>query len=119
MTGNYEIDCGALSNILNLSLNFDIVRRDFLVAGRRSSLFFVDGFMKDEIFERLLAFLYRTRPEEIDCCADIREFSYLRLPYVEVAFQSEADELVTQLLSGQAVIIIDGFSDAMLVDTRT
>ncbi len=119
MTGNYNTDCNYFSEKLNLKKNFDIVRRDFWVADRNASLFFIDGFMKDDIFQRLLTFLYRTVPEEMNKVNDMREFSFIRMPYVEVSFSSDDQNIITQLLSGQAVIIIDGFSDAMLVDTRT
>lgn len=119
MTGNYITDCNYFSEKLNLKKNFDIVRRDFWVADRTASLFFIDGFMKDDIFQRLLTFLYRTSPEELKRVKNMREFSFIRMPYVEVAFSSDDQNIISQLLSGQAVIIIDGFADAMLVDTRT
>lgn len=119
MTGNYNTDCTKFSNILNLEKNFDIVRRDFLIADRSSALFFVDGFIKDDIFQRLLVYLYKTAPEELEKVKDMREFSFIRMPYVEVGWENDDQKIITALLSGQAVIIIDGFTDAMLVDTRT
>ncbi len=119
MTGNYTTDCTVLSSLLNLDKNFDIVRRDFIIAERKCSLFFVDGFIKDEVFEKILEFLYKTTPKEIAKFRDMQEFSLFRMPYVEVSHESDNKKITLQLLSGQAVIIIDGFSDAMLVDTRT
>ncbi len=119
MTGNYATDCSVLSTLLNLKKNFDIVRRDFAIAGRSCSLFFVDGFIKDEVFEKIIEFLYKTTTKEMNSFKDMHEFSMVRMPYVEVATESDNDKIALQLLSGQAVIIIDGFADALLVDTRT
>lgn len=119
MTGNYTADCATLSSLLNLSKNFDIVRRDLVIADRKCSLFFVDGFIKDEVFEKILEFLYKTTPKEISKFSDMHQFSLFRMPYVEVGHESDIQKITLQLLSGQAVIIIDGFSDALLVDTRT
>ncbi len=119
MTGNYTADCTALSSLLNLSKNFDIVRRDLIIAERKCSLFFIDGFIKDEVFEKILEFLYKTTPKEISKFSDMHQFSLFRMPYVEVGHESDIQKITLQLLSGQAVIIIDGFSDALLVDTRT
>ncbi len=119
MTGNYIADCATLSSLLKLEENFDIVRRDLVIAERKCSLFFLDGFIKDEIFEKILEFLYKTTPKEISKFDNMRDFSLYRMPYVEVSQASDNSEIALQLLSGQAVIIIDGFSEALLIDTRT
>lgn len=119
MTGNYSHDAAALSAILAVDESFDIVRRDLLIAKRKASLFFLDGFIKDEVFEKILEFLYKIEPSEIKHVENMQEFALIKMPYVEVDWRKEYAEIVTAVLSGQAAIIIDGISDALLVDTRT
>ena len=119
MTGNYSQDAAALSAILAVDESFDIVRRDLLIAKRKASLFFLDGFIKDEVFEKILEFLYKIEPSEIKHVENMQEFALIKMPYVEVDWRKEYAEIVTAVLSGQAAIIIEGISDALLVDTRT
>lgn len=119
MTGNYEKDLLELSSILRTDVNFDTVKRDFIIGGRRATLFFLDGFIKDEVFEKILEFLLRIPPEELDDIHNMRDFSLTKLPYVEVAFEKDAHLATLGVLSGQSAIIIDGIEDVLLVDTRT
>lgn len=107
-----------LSSKLAVDLNFDILRRDITVAGRDASLFFMDAFIKDEVFEKILEFLYKQTPKDLDGIADMREFSLNKMPYVEVECRSDVEAILTAILSGQAALTVDGFSEALLIDTR-
>ena len=43
---------------LHCDLNFDIVFRSITICGRTAAMFFVDGFAKDDIIEKLMEFFY-------------------------------------------------------------
>ena len=62
ITGNHEKDSMELSAILATDINFDCVKRDFVIGGRATSLFFLDAFIKDEVFEEILEYLYSIQP---------------------------------------------------------
>lgn len=119
MTGSYKTDVAVLSALLATDINFDIVKRDLIIAEREASLFFVDGFIKDEVFEKILEFLYKIKPGEIKGIDTMKQFSKIKMPYVEVDYEADNQNIAVAVLSGQAVIIIDGINDALLVDTRT
>ena len=53
-----------LKEQMQTDLNFDIVVKPLLVQGIHMSLYFVDGFAKDEILEKMMEFLLK---------ADIKE----------------------------------------------
>ena len=117
--GSYEADSSALSKALAEEINFDIVRRELIIGKRRSAMFFVDGFIKDEVFEKILEFLYKITPDEITDIHNIQEFSLVKMPYVEVGCETEIKNTAVAVLSGQSAIIIDGIKGVLLVDTRT
>lgn len=119
MKGNYDADSATLSGILAVDVNFDVVRRDFLLGGKRASLFFVDGFIKDEIFEKIFEFLYKITPHELGKIHNMQDFSLVKMPYVEVAWEYDANKTAVAVLSGQTALIVDGVEGALLVDTRT
>lgn len=119
MTGDFKQDKANLSKILATDINFDVVRRDFVIADRNCSLFFMDAFIKDEVFEKIFEFLYRTEPKELQKIHTMQEFSLYKMPYVEVDYSDDEETLVTAVLSGQTALMIEGISGVLLVDTRT
>lgn len=110
----YEID-----SRIRPELNFDIIKRDICIAGRRAALYFIDGFMKDAVFEKLMEFLYKITPQEIEGINNMAEFSQSYMPYTEADATDDIEKIVTAILSGPAVLLIDGIGDAMLIDSRT
>ena len=110
----YEIDSRVQPN-----LNFDIIKRDIIIAERKAALYFIDGFMKDAVFEKLMEFLYKITPEQLAGIDNMTEFSKSHMPYTEADATDDIEQIVTALLSGPAVLLIDGIGDALLIDSRT
>ena len=108
-----------IDNELKPDKSFDIIKRPLKIGGRRAALYFIDGFIKDEVYEKILEFLYKQTPEEIAGIDDMSRFAENKLPYVETDAAYTAQEVVTAVLSGPSVLIIEGIRGALLVDTRT
>lgn len=108
-----------IDNELKPDKSFDIIKRPLKIGGRRAALYFIDGFIKDEVYEKILEFLYKQTPEEIAGIGDMSRFAENKLPYVETDAAYTAREVVTAVLSGPSVFIIEGIRGALLVDTRT
>ncbi|MEE1239677.1 MAG: spore germination protein [Acutalibacteraceae bacterium] len=99
--------------------SFDIIKRELEIGGRRAALYFIDGFIKDEVYEKILEFLYKQTPEDIAKITDMTQFARLKMPYVEVDSTNDKEAAVTAVLSGPSVLIVEGISDALMIDTRT
>ena len=99
--------------------SFDIIKRELEIGGRRAALYFIDGFIKDEVYEKILEFLYKQTPEDIEKITDMTRFARLKMPYVEVDSTDDGQTAVTAVLSGPSVLIIEGISGALMIDTRT
>ena len=108
-----------IDNELKPDKSFDIIKRPLKIGGRRAVLYFIDGFIKDEVYEKILEFLYKQTPEEIAGIDDMSRFAENKLPYVETDAAYTARDVVTAVLSGPSVLIIEGIRGALLVDTRT
>lgn len=108
-----------IDNELKPDKSFDIIKRPLKIGGRRAALYFIDGFIKDEVYEKILEFLYKQTTEEIAGVDDMSRFAENKLPYVETDAAYTAREVVTAVLSGPSVLIIEGIRGALLVDTRT
>ena len=89
-----------IDNELKPDKSFDIIKRPLKIGGRRAALYFIDGFIKDEVYEKILEFLYKQTPEEIAGIDDMSRFAENKLPYVETDAAYTAQEVVTAVLSG-------------------
>lgn len=116
---NFDEWIAEIDNELKPDKSFDIIKRPLKIGGRRAALYFIDGFIKDEVYEKILEFLYKQTPEEIAGIDDMSRFAENKLPYVETDAAYTAREVVTAVLSGPSVFIIEGIRGALLVDTRT
>ena len=99
--------------------SFDIIKRELKIGGRDAVLYYIDGFIKDEVYEKILEFLYKQTPEDIADIPNMLEFAKAKMPYVEADELKTVKEAVTAVLSGPSVLIINGISGALAVDTRT
>lgn len=116
---SYKIFEKELDKRLNKDINFDIIKRELLIGKRNSALYFIDGFIKDEVFEKMLEYLFKQTNKDLEQIKDMQNFSLDKMPYVEVDYTYDTDTAVNQVLSGPAVLIIDGIDGALIIDTRT
>lgn len=105
--------------LLRIEENFDVIAREIGVAGRPAALLFVDGFVKDDIMEKILEFIMSLQPEQLKEMKGASDFAGRFITYVEVDAQGSAESVVTQVLSGQVALLIDGIEPAILIDART
>ena len=56
---NYQNKIQMINEQMHIKENFDIVRKPLKVQDTSMSLYFVDGFAKDEILEKMMEFLLK------------------------------------------------------------
>jgi len=111
LSGNYDADIGLLDGDLRVGRSFDIIRRDMkLSCGSRCTMYYIDGFVKDMVTQKLMEFILSVK--------SVEELRY-NLPYVEVSFTKNIDELISMVLSGATAFLADGLSEAAVIDTRS
>lgn len=116
---NYKEWISKIDSEIKPDKSFDIIKRDLIIGGRQAVLYFIDGFIKDEVYEKILEFLYKQTPDDIAGIKDMAEFAKNKMPYVETDCEKDIEKTVTAILSGPSVLIIDGIDGALIVDTRT
>ena len=99
---------------LAVDRNFDIIYRVLDIGGRRSCLYMVDGFTKDEVIQKLLQTLMGTKPDQVPDSA--HGLSKMLLPYGEIGLAKDADTAISQLLMGITIMFVDGYDQALTID---
>lgn len=116
-TTDYNTNLQIISDALRSEQSFDLVKRDLIIADRKAALFFIDGLLKDDITEKILEFFYKNVKDENFKSA--LYFAQSAVPYVEVEVTSDLKKICTDVLSGISALIIEDFTEVILLDTRT
>lgn len=107
-----------MNQILGVEKSFDVICRQYRFSGRRFALYFVDGLVKDDIWQFITQRLSELEPGELaENPVDRLEDTYLG--YLEVERFDRLEPLVTGVLSGPLALFVDGAAEALLIDART
>ncbi len=117
MTGVLKQDVEYLNKRLAVEKNFDVIYRIIQIGGREACMYLVDGFCKDELIQKLLQFFLGIAEDKMP--KDAHEMSKQNIPYVEVDINRDWDTVINSLLSGVFVLLVDGYEQALLIDSRT
>lgn len=117
--GSFKQDSAYLSEILATDLNFDMIRRDMTIAGRDAVIFFIDGFMKDEMFEKVMEHFMRLTPDKLKGITTAQVFGDRLVPYMDVNAEHDMNNIVTSILSGISCLLVEGISGCVLINSRT
>ncbi len=116
---SYETLTKELDQRLRVKENFDVIRRNLLVQDKQTAFYCIDGFVKDEVLEKMMEFILKADLSKMDQAKSIQALSEQLVSYIEVDLSSDLNQMVTSVLSGTIVLIIEGYETALLVDART
>lgn len=119
LVNNYEEIIQSLDQDLRVSDNFDIIKRELLVQDRRLTFYCVDGFVKDEVLEKMMEFILKADLKTMAETGDLKRISEQLLSYVEVELDGDQKQMVTAVLSGTVLLVIEGYDQGILIDART
>ena len=94
-----------------------MIRREIEIGGKASVFYYIDGFVKDEAMLKIMDSFLAVTEEDMPDDAD--GFARKNVPYVEVDVLEDFDQVVRNVLSGTAVLFIDGYSECISIDCRT
>lgn len=116
MTGTLRQDMNYLNDRLKVDKSFDLIYRTIEIGGREACMYFIDGFCKDELMEKILQYFLGIKADAMP--EDAHKMCKLCMPYVEVDLSGKWDNILNNLLSGVFVLLIDGYDKAILIDSR-
>ena len=117
MLNGFQENKDLLDLRLHVDVNFDLLTREITVGERRACYYCVDGFIKDEMMEKMLQYFIGLKKEDIPENADEMCKGYV--PHVEVETQEDYETIIKSVLSGQFALLIEGFDKAIMIDART
>ena len=111
LSGDYRGNVKLLDSILRPQKNFDIIKKPLVVGNGELMLYFIDGFVKDAVMQKLMMHLVSLEGLGADSkgkTADWEEsapmgqrvaaFIHAHLPYVETEATSDLDNMIQMMM---------------------
>lgn len=120
LSGNFDSDVELLDRILRVDESFDMLKRELIYAKKRAVMYYIDGFVKAEMMQKLM--MHLTTLEYLgDGSDNAAEFAAKSLiPSVEVDVTGNVDSIVLAVMSGCTAFISESFGDkCIIIDMRT
>lgn len=117
LTSQYRENRDRLEHLLCPEKNFDLIFREIEFGGKKACMYLVDGFCKDELLQKLIQYFMDMTKEDMPDKMELlsRRFT----PYVEVEITGQYRVILDALLSGMFVLLVEGYEEALLIDSRT
>ncbi|MGN0173138.1 MAG: spore germination protein [Acutalibacteraceae bacterium] len=115
ISSNIDENIRLIKEILPVKKSFDVIIREILVDNHKAFLLFIDGFVKDTIMVHVMKELQKVKDEKKDTA---RKILLENIPYIEASVQNDLDQVITEVLSGQVALFVDGNTTAVMIDTR-
>ncbi len=116
---DYSENLMMVNTALRVGESFDIIIKRIKIADKKATIYAIDGFVKDEMFEKMLEYLTKLTEEEMKAVADADDFIDTYITYIETSTQADLDKFITMILSGACGMITEGFSKGIIIDCRT
>jgi len=120
ITGDFDCDAAVMDRILRVDESFDMIRRPMKVGNNRMIMYYIDGFVKAELMQKLMVYLISVKDFGDGSENAAQTFAEKSLPTVEVDVTDSVDSLVLMVMSGCTAFLCDGFGkNAIVIDART
>jgi len=104
---------------LNVGTSFDVVKKELLIGGKRKAcMYYINPFGNSEIISRVLAFLLAAGQQAECIQEDPVGFLQAGIPYAEFTTVAKEEKALYFVLSGAALLLVDGITDYCILDAR-
>lgn len=117
ISASFEDNIRYMNEILPVNESFDIIRREMEIGEKASVFYYIDGFIKDEAMLKIMDSFLSVSEEDMP--EDAEGFIRKNVPYVEVDILEDFDQVIRNVLSGPAVLFINGYKECIAIDCRT
>lgn len=119
LSKNLEENIKAAEEILPLHKSYDMIYRNLYLGKTPGYFLAINGFCRTDMMQRLFSDLQNPLFTQNQTIHEIQKYMDSKIGYAQTELTSEWDKIIKNLLSGTSILFIDGFDQAMVIDTRT
>lgn len=118
LSKNLEDNINYIRQIFTIGKSFDYIERRLLLGNKQAYLLALNGFTETDVLQRIISDLQNVSYSENEEITDYYNYVAGKIGYAQVEFVIEEKRLVKMLLSGTCLLLLDGFDEGILMDTR-
>ncbi|MDD5937288.1 MAG: spore germination protein [Clostridiales bacterium] len=118
LSTNLDDNIKRLHEIFPIEKSYDLVTRTFYLRDTKAYWMGINGLCDNGILQKLFSDLQNplfTQDAEIN---DLPKFMASKIGYVQAELCEDWDKIIKNILSGPSVLFVDGFSQAVVLDSR-
>lgn len=119
LSGSLEENIKNAKNIFPLDKSFDLITRDLFLGETRAFWIGINGFCRNDLLQQLFSDLQNPLYTKDLVVQDIQNYMNAKIGYAQVELVNDWEVIIKNVLSGTSVLFMDGFSEAIIIDTRT
>ena len=108
-----------LNRLLPMKTSFDLMGRDVYLGSRKAYWVGLNGFCVTDVLEKIFTGLQYTDEGSDTEISDLRKFMAIKIGFVQLSYETDYDKILQSLTSGNSLLFVDGFDEAVVMDTRT
>ncbi len=113
----YKINKQHLDELIHVKKSFDVMEKPLVIGGRQACYYFIDGFCKDEVMEKVMEHFFKLTPD--DMTSSPEEFMNRHVPYGETNLIGTDKDFLQSFLAGIPILLLDGYDMLIATDFRT
>lgn len=117
ISANLTENVEELNRLLGVNKSFDMIHRSLHYAGKDFALYFVDGFAKDSVLNQIMNHLSKLQSGKLNH-QTIKKLLETEVGYLEVNTESNVQKLISTVLAGPLLLLVDGEEEALVIDAR-
>lgn len=106
-------------DIFPIGKSFDLITRDLRLGNTKAWFLAVNGMCRTDVLQEIFSDLQNPIFMSDPDIEDLSRYLASKIGYAQAQLEHDWDELVTALTSGPSVLFVDGFAEAIILDTRT
>ena len=120
LSADFDENIALMDRILRCGESFDLIKRTMTMSGCRTVMYYIDGFVKAELMQKLMLYLVTVKDFGSGNPGDAKKFADTSVPSVEVDVTNDVENIVTNILAGCTAFFAEGFgADCIIIDART
>ncbi len=105
--------------IFPIGESFDLITRDLFLGATKAWFLGVNGMCKTEVLQEIFSDLQNPLFMKDSDVRDLSLYIASKIGYAQTELTNDWEQIISAVLSGPSVLFVDGFSDAIVLDTRT
>lgn len=118
LASNIQDNIAKARSLMAIKQSFDFIERELFFGQTKVYMLAINGFTQTEVLQHIVADV-QSLSDGQGKIMQLENFIDSKLGFAQVSYVEEWEPLIKNLLSGQTILIIDGFEKAVSIDTRT